>query len=186
MTLTTGNVRVAVTGAVYVAPTTVALPGSATAALTNFANVGYISQEGVRQMSMVDRNEIIAWQNADVVREPITRTKTQFGLTMLEFNAASLSLYFGEIIENGDTTFDFGRYTPERYRMVIDVVDGLQTLRHVIADAEVAERGEIVYANSEPVGFNVTVTAFPHPALNGNAVRTYLGAAVGGTSVWSG
>ena len=185
MSLSTANVRVGVTGAVYVAPTTVALPANASAALTGYANVGYISQEGVRQMSTVDRNEIVAWQNADVVREPITRTKTQFGLTMIEFNAASLSLYFGEIIKSGDTTFDFGRYAPERYRMVIDVVDGAQTIRHVVPDAEVAERGEIVYANAEPVGFNITVTAFPHPALGGNAVRTHLGQAVGGTTVWS-
>lgn len=186
MALTTENVRVAVTGAVYVAPTTVALPSSATASLTNYADLGYISQEGLRQMSMTDRAEIVAWQNADVVREPLSRVKTQFQFTAIEFNAAALSLYFGEIIENGDTTFDFGRYIPERYRMVIDVVDGTQTIRHVIADAEVAERGEIVYANAEPVGFNVTVTAYPHASLGGNAVRTYLGTAVGGTSVWSG
>lgn len=186
MALTTENVRVGVTGAVYVAPSTVALPSSATASLTDYVDVGYISQDGVRQMSMVDRNEIIAWQNADVVREPLTRVKTQFQFTMIEFNAASLSLYFGEIIENGDTTFDFGRYQPERYRMVLDVVDGTQTIRHVIADGEVAERGEIVYANAEPVGLNVTVTAYPHASFGGDAVRTYLGTAVGGSSVWSG
>lgn len=185
MSLTTANVRVAVTGAVYVAPTTVALPANASAALTGYANLGYISQEGVGLIPTVDRSEIVAWQNADVVREPVTRTKTQFRLTMLEFNAATLSLYFGEIIKTGDTTFDFGRYTPERYRMVVDVVDGAQTIRYVVADAEVAERGELAHVNSEAVGFNITVTAYPHPALGGNAVRTQLGQAVGGTTVWS-
>lgn len=91
-----GNVVVAVSGAVYVAPLTAAAPASAGEALSSdWKNVGYISSEGVKEATNTEWSEIKAWQNSEVVRKSITKQEVTYALTMIETNTQSLALFYG-------------------------------------------------------------------------------------------
>jgi len=62
-------VRVAVTGAVYVAPTGSTAPTDATTALdAAWKSVGYISEDGVVESNDTENEEVKAWQNSDIER----------------------------------------------------------------------------------------------------------------------
>jgi hypothetical protein len=43
---------------------------------------------------------------------------------------------------------------------VIDVIDGSEAIRAYIPTGEVLTVGEMVFQNGEPIGFDVTVTAY--------------------------
>lgn len=175
-------VNIAVTGAVWVAPTTETAPASADEDLTlgNWVNVGYISEDGVTEGYSVDTDEITAWQNSDVVRKTVTGVEITYGFTMIETNAASLSLYYGKSISGGATDHKIGGAGLVKNSFVIDAVDPSsgQTIRRYIPSGEVTERGEVSIAATDAVGYEVTITAYPSPALSGDAVNVWYGTAL--------
>ena len=85
MALDATQVRVGVTGAVYVAPTGTTLPTDATTSLAvAFDDVGYISEDGVTETQDTDTNDIVAWQNGAVVRKIQTSHDLTYSFAMLE------------------------------------------------------------------------------------------------------
>jgi hypothetical protein len=153
------NVRVGVTGGVYFAPTATALPTDSDTALdAAYLDVGYISDDGVTQTIGVDTTDIVAWQNSDVVRKVQTSHDVTFQFTMIETNENSMEAFYGNY--STGTIEITGDQLP-RQRMVLEVIDGDDHIRVVIPDAQVIERGDVVYQNGEPLGYPVTVTAYP-------------------------
>jgi hypothetical protein len=59
--------------------------------------------------------------------------------------------------------------TGGRQAFVLDVIDGANLQRTYIPQGEVTEVGDHVYVNSDVVGYDVTVTAYPDPVLGANA-----------------
>jgi hypothetical protein len=52
---------------------------------------------------------------------------------------------------------------------IIDVVDGSELIRTYIPNGEVTEVGDRVYASGEPIGYEVTITAYPNTTVGGSA-----------------
>lgn len=97
--LVAGNVRVAVTGAVYVAPVGTAAPVDADTALNAaFKSLGYLSEDGVSIPRTVETSDIKAWQNSDVVRSSVTSDKFEVKFTMIETNDVTMGLFWGKTI----------------------------------------------------------------------------------------
>ena len=59
--------------------------------------------------------------------------------------------------------------TRTHYAWVIDVVDGSELERVYIPDGVVSEVGDRVYANGEPIGYEMTVSADYQSSITGNA-----------------
>lgn len=173
--ITAENVKVAVTGAVYVGTDAAAAPTSATSILgTGWRSVGYISEDGVVEANTQDSNEIIAWQNSDVVRKTITRSEVTYQFTMIETNEASLGLFYGRTIDGGtDTSHTIGGASTTRLPIIIDIVDGGKVVRRYAPDAEVTERGEVTFAAGDALGYQVTLTAYPDATLGGSVEAFY-------------
>ena len=75
MALDAANVRIARTGAVYVAPVGTALPTTTAAALNAaFEDCGYVSEDGVTFTPSETVTKIRAWQNNAVVATAYTRS----------------------------------------------------------------------------------------------------------------
>lgn len=51
--------------------------------------------------------------------------------------------------------------TADPRAFVLDVIDGTKHIRIYVPNGEVSERGDIVYANGEPIGYDVTITCYP-------------------------
>ena len=158
MALVADNVRVAVTGGVYVGAIGTAIPANATAPVdVKLKDLGYISEDGVTQSIDSDTSEIKAWQNGDVVRVIQTSHKVTFQFTLIETNEEVLKLFYADAAANGSLVKMTGAQSPHQ-TFVLDVLDGKKVLRIVIPDGQVTERGEVTYKNG---GYQVTVTAYP-------------------------
>ncbi len=158
------NVVVAVTGSVHVAPAGTAVPTAVAESLNAaFADVGYISEDGVSTTIGTDTTDIRAWQNGDIVRRVQTSHDYSLSFTMIETNPTSLQLFFGNYSDGAgdDAVVEITGEQDVRRAFVLDIVDGDDLQRIVIPSGQVTERGDVTYANGEPVGYPVTITAYP-------------------------
>lgn len=168
MTLTADNVRVAVTGAVYVADTGTDLPASASENRdAAFADVGYISEDGITQAISEDIGDIKAWQNGDVVRKVQTRHDVTYAFSMIETSATTLATFYGNYTSG---TVEVTGEQLDHKSWIIDVIDGDDEIRIVIPDGQITERGDVSWKNDEAVAYNVTITAFPDQ----DGVKAYI------------
>lgn len=163
MALDSSNVRVAVTGAVYRAPTATAAPTAADSALNvAFVDLGYVSEDGVVEARDRSTEQIRAWQNADTVREVVTEASLTYALTLIETKEEVVELFYGASVDGADGSVDIvPSATGGRASFVIDVVDGDDLIRVYIPSGEVTSVGEQTYASGEAIGYEVTITAYP-------------------------
>lgn len=166
MTLNASAVRVGISGELSVAPTGTAAPTSSTAALNaSFIGMGYVSEDGVTESWDDTIERIIAWQNATVVRAVSSESVATFQLTLIENKGKVQELFYKgstiAVVSAAQWKIDVKAAQADQRSFVIDVVDGSKHYRIYIATGEVTERGDVVYANGEPIGFDITITAYP-------------------------
>jgi hypothetical protein len=176
MALTPAQVRVGTTGAVYTAATTATAPTTATATLTGFTDLGYLSTDGVTETRDRSTNQIRGWQNGDLIREVVTEETATFQFMLLETSAAVLAAFYGVSVDtgNGSVTVNPGT-TGGKKSFVIDVIDGADAIRTYIPTGEVLSVGEQVFQNGEPIGFDITITAYVDTA-KGYAFKKFYSA----------
>lgn len=171
------DVRVAVDGIVSSAPLGTALPATIDATLTGFADVGYISDEGLTEANAKTTEKIRAWQKNAVVRTVVTEGETTFNFTMLQTTSETLAEYYGlEVADIDPVTGSFvtshGEEHP-RKAYVFDILDGNQRIRKVLADGQVTETGDITYVTADVIAYEVTVTAYDNTGLGGSVKHFY-------------
>ena len=160
MALDSDLVRVAVTGAVYVAPTTTTGPTTSSSALdAGFIDLGYVSADGIAESIDRTTNQIRAWQNGSLVREVTSEGTYSVSMTFIETSEAVLELYYGSTNTAGQFDID-PTTTGGRKSFVIDVVDGSTVERIYIPAGEITSLGERTLASGEAVGYEVTITAY--------------------------
>lgn len=168
-----GNVLVgkpAATGGVYYADTGTTVPTDATSSLAGgFTSTGYISEDGVVQSIGADTTQIKAW-GGDIVRTVQTSHDVTYQFTMIETTDASLAAYYGEdnvspgafVIKSGDL--------PHKV-WDLEIADGDASVRLVIPNGQITERGDITYKDDTSIAYPVTLTAYPDSS--GNKVYGY-------------
>lgn len=161
MALNSENVRVAVTGALYVAPTTATAPTTASSALPNdYVDLGYFGEDGVTETRDRSTNSIRAWQRSALVREVVTESSLTFSGVLIETKKETVELYYGtEVAADGSIKIDPSQ-TGGRKSFVLDVIDGDELIRAYVPSGEVTAVGDQVFANGEPIGYEVTITAY--------------------------
>lgn len=173
MALDSSKVRAAVSGAVSVGLTSATAPTLTTSPLTGFNDLGYVSDAGVTETRSRDTNDIRAWQGGALVRTLVTSGTLTYQFTLLETKLETIKLYYG--VSSVTQTAAEGSFvmiptaTGGRQSFVIDVVDGAELIRTYVPQGEVSEVGDKVYVNSEAIGYEVTITAYPDVTLAGNA-----------------
>lgn len=163
----TDAVLVGTTGAVLSAPAGTTGPTDPTTAWpTGWVELGWISEDGVTESYSDDTNEINAWQNGATVRTVITGSTATYHFTPIETNPEVLARYHkgSEVVQEVGDAFAtieiIGAQTDIR-AWAFDVIDGPNHVRLYLARAEVTERGDISYTNADPVGYEMTLTAYP-------------------------
>lgn len=160
-------VKPKVTGAVFVAPLNTALPTDAKTELDPaFKNLGFISDDGIKNENTASSEDVKAWGGAIV--NSIQKDKTdKFKMTYIEaLNIDVLKFIYGKNNVEGSLeagiTIKVGLEEAEPQVMVIDsVLQGGYLKRVVIPVAKLTEIGEISYSDSETLGYESTVSAFP-------------------------
>ena len=173
MALDSSKVRAAVSGAVSVGPTTATAPTGTGGALTGFTDLGYISDAGVTEARERSTNEIRAWQGGALVRTLITSGSLTYHFIMLETKLETVKLFYG--VATVTSTVTDGNFlivptaTGGRQSFVLDVIDGAELIRTYVPQGELTEVGDRVYVNSEAIGYEVTISAYPDTTLGANA-----------------
>lgn len=172
MALTSGNVGVAVTGAVLVGALAATAPTGTGGATTGFTDLGYVGEDGVTETRDRSTDDIKAWQNGDTVRTLITDSSLRYNFQLIETTEATVEAAYGTTVTTGATE---GNYvivpsnTGGRKSWIIDVVDGAELKRIYVPQGEVTEVGDTVYANGEAIGYEVTLSTYPDSVIGGNA-----------------
>lgn len=161
------QVSVAITGAISkISEETVITSANTDVSGEGTVNYGFISDDGISITTDTSTNNIVAWQNSAVVRVATTEASTSYEFTLLQNSKESRELYYGATEVAGKILYKPSQMT--RGRFVIDYVDTAYGAngeiligRHVLNRAQITSRGDIVLQNGEPVGYTVTLQAFP-------------------------
>lgn len=158
-------------GAISVAPKGTTLPTDATTALAEaFSNLGYVSEDGLTRGITRDSEAIKAW-GGDTVLTTQTDFAETFKFTLIEvLNVDVKKVVFGDTnvtgtLSAGITAKVNSAELPEKV-YAIDMVQNGAVSRIVVPAGKVTEISDIVYADGEPIGYEVTVTALPDSAGN--------------------
>lgn len=172
-----GAGKPAVAGGIYVGATTATLPTSPSATLTGFDTLGYISEDGVTNNNTPDTEDVKAWGGATVMSIQTGKEDT-FTFTLLEvLNEDVLKLVYGDANVTTATSVTTVKATMDDYKahaFVIDMLINGKKQRMVIPNGKVSDLGEITYNDSEAVGYEVTITAMPDPAVTSQDVTHYI------------
>jgi hypothetical protein len=176
MSLDSSNVRVAVTGVVSAGPLGTAAPTGTSGAITPRVDLGYIGEDGVTetQPGAGDVNRIKAWQNGATVRTIRTPSEDlpTWTFVMLETKKETIELYYRTEVTATATEGSYAidaNASDSGHDFVIDVVDGAELERVHIPRGFVSEVGDKVYANGEPIGYEVTIEGERDDTLGYNA-----------------
>lgn len=161
--LEAAEVRVAVTGAIYSnANATPALPVVVDSALASpWVGHGYVSDAGVKETTSTSTQPIRAWQNNAKVREVVTEGDASYDFVLIQTNAENVSLFYGDTVNSAEGSVRVRPGVSKGVRAwVIDVIDGSNIIRTVIANGEITATGEQTYVNNAAVSYPITVTAY--------------------------
>lgn len=167
--VSTGKPKVG--GAVFRAPVGTTLPTDAATTLNvAFKEMGYISDEGLTNANTVTSNSVKDWGGV-VVMTIQDEKKDQFKFTPIEsLNVEVLKAVYGdtnvtEDATNHTITVHATAAEAIEYSWVFDLVmRGGALKRIVLPNAKISELGDIVYNSADPVGYPITLDAFPDAA----------------------
>ena len=158
-------------GAVFAAPIGTTLPTDATTALASaFENLGYVSEDGLKNAGGPETDAVKAWGGDEVLVTNKGR-EDKFTYTLIEvLNAAVLKHVYGSAnvsgtLENGLTVNVNGKDT-EDVVMVFELVLRGAVKRIVVPCAHVSEVGEISYVDDDAVGYETTIICSPDSSGN--------------------
>lgn len=154
-------------GAIHWAPLGTSLPTSATEALNAaFAELGYVSEDGLTNNNSPESDNIKAWGGDTVLPIQTDRPDT-FALTLLEsLNTDVLKTIYGTsnvtVDGSGNITVKATAEEMTSGCWVFDMIlKGGRAKRIVVPNGTISELGEIVYKDDEAVGYNITITDVP-------------------------
>ena len=181
MANTAGNVsagKPALNGAVYRAASGTTLPTDATTALSaDFKCLGYCGEDGLVNSNSPSTTDIKAWGGDTVLSIQEEKTDT-FQVTLLEvLNADVLKAVYGSTNVSGTlstgVTITANAKEAEEGVWAVDMLLNSSTVKRiVIPKGKITEVGDITYSDSDPIGYEVTITALPD--ASGNTHYEYI------------
>ncbi|MEU6376816.1 phage tail protein [Streptomyces sp. NPDC046909] len=165
------NVRVALNGSIYLAPVGTTGPADLTAAWgAAWVDLGFLSDDGVSMEYSTDVEDINAWQSLSPVRRVLTSVDMTLGFTALELKSATVTAYFPgstitEVTPGTVYRLDIPAAPgPDERAIGLEWIDGDIKNRLVIPRGEITDRGAISLGRSNPVGLEMTVSAYASSA----------------------
>lgn len=167
-----------ITGAIYYAAEGTTLPTDATSELdAGFVNLGYVSEDGVTNANSVESENLKAW-GGDIVQSSQTEKTDTFQLTLIQsINTDVLKAVYGAenvtgTLATGITVLANAKEIPSA-SWVIDMILTDNTLKRiVIPRGKISELGEVVYNDTDPIGYQPTINSLPDE--DGNTHYEYI------------
>lgn len=169
------DVRVGVDGIVATGAFGAAVaPTSASGSLdVSWTDLGYVSEDGVTETTEQSSTPLRAWQNAKKVRTLIEEGAVRYQFVLIQTNADTVAFYYGGTVESDGSIIVNPTAERPTLAFAIDVIDGDSVIRAYGPEAQVVEVGDQVYANGEPIGYDVTVECAYNETLGGSVKKWY-------------
>lgn len=165
-------------GAISVAPANTAAPTDAKTGLAStYASLGYVDENGVTNSNTPNVTAIKAWGGDTVYQANEGKTDT-FQFTLIEILSVDvLKLVYGDknvtgTLADGITVKANNELQAEHVLVVDMVLRGGVLKRVVIPKGVVTSVGDVVYRDSQVVGYQTTITAYPDS--EGNTHYEYI------------
>lgn len=161
----------AVGGAISVAAAGTSVPTSASASISSFTSLGYVSEDGVTNSNSPSSTNIKAW-GGDTVLVTADEKEDTFEFTLIEvLNTDVLKLVYGDSNVSGSLatgiTVNANNKPQAEHAMVIDMIMRDNAIKRIcIPKAYVTAVGDITYSDSAAVGYQTTITAMPDSSGN--------------------
>ena len=159
-----------VSGSIFRAPLGTALPTDATTALgVEFNALGYISEDGLTNSNSPESDKLKAW-GGDTVYAYQKSKDDKFKFKMIEgLNVEVLKSVYGDSNVSGTLatgiTIKANSTEQASYCWVVEMIlRGGVLKRIVVPSANVTEVSDIVYKDSDAVGYETTISATPDTA----------------------
>jgi hypothetical protein len=163
MAIDTTEIRVGVTGTVYVAPTGTTLPVEPTEALNvAFVELGSINEDGLSLAPERSIEKIRAWQSRKPVRTMITEDDLSISFALQQWNLTNVKLMFGGGTRSATVGLD-SKFVPpsagevDTRAFIFDWVDDDITYRLVVPQGLVTEVEEIELKKDAAAELGLTV-----------------------------
>jgi len=174
MAVDPSKVRVAITGAISKGLTSATAPTGTASALTGFVDLGGISEDGVT-LALNDEGDstpIKIWQNGATVRTLRSESEDlpSIQFVMVETSLATIETYFNVTVTQtaAEGSFEYKTKARGHSAYILDVIDGADLERDYIPKGIVTAVEEITLANTEAIGYGVTIEM-----ENGGAGKDY-------------
>jgi hypothetical protein len=164
MAIDTSEIRVGVTGNLYVAPMTATPPANTTDPWTGFIDLGALSEDGPTMTPSMDVTDIPIWQSFYAARRIVTARGVEWAFTLMQRNADTLKLAMGGGTIAAGTGSDW-IYTPPAPSVIDERMFGLEVREGTIVDRYIMTRGlvtgigDVPFKRTEATRFDITISA---------------------------
>lgn len=154
-------------GGVYVGAYGSTAPIDASTALdAAFKCLGYVSEDGLSNANSISVSDVKAW-GGDIVNSLLSEKTDTFSFKLIEnLNSDVLKTVYGTAnvsVNDNDITITSKVEQPANFAWVFETVLNTSTVKRIyVPCAKITEIGEIVYKDDEPVGYEITITAYPN------------------------
>lgn len=161
-------------GLVWMAATGSTAPTDSTTALAAaWKNMGGITEAGISIKQSVSTTKKKFYGSTATQRTLVTDQDTTIDLEFSETNARTQEVFWRKALNSitptavtGAFSTTGGSFTRQLYGAVFDIVDGVNHVRFYCPQVEVTGQGDIKVANSETIGWAVTLSAYPDTSGN--------------------
>lgn len=162
------------------APAGTTLPTDASTALgADFANLGYVTSDGITINRETESNDFKDL-SGDTVLTVISSVKDTVGFNLMETRTAALKEIYGqsnvtETTATGTTKITVSQDSnelPQRAYVMEFALTGGRKMRKVIPLGKITELGEQTYQSGEAISYPATLTCAPD--TNGKTMYTYI------------
>jgi hypothetical protein len=159
MALTAGYAVVGQGGSILWGTTNITMPSTATSALTGFADLGYLTEDGITVTVTPTIQEFNVWQSVTPIRRGLQNQTISLSGAFAEISSASVPKAFGggSILGGGAGTFSYTPPDPstgalDEFAVVADVTDGSDKVRFSFARVNQTEAAEIQFNRQNLAG----------------------------------
>lgn len=153
-------------GAIYAGPVGTTAPADATTVLAaGFKCLGYANEDGLSNNNAPSVDTVKAW-GGDIVLTIQNEKTDEFSFTLIEVLSEDVlkTIYGSSNVTSATNTITVSATNAEleAKAWVFEVVMRNGTMKRIyVPNATITSIGEVAYTDSDAVGYEITITAFP-------------------------